>query len=114
MVGIFSISLNVSDIKASKEFYENLGFEVVPECGSVEEKWLMMQNGGAKIGLFEGMFPNNIITFNPEDARSIYKKIRQNGVKPVFQSESLKDKESGPCNFSIKDPDGNQILFDQF
>ena len=114
MVGIFSISLNVADIEASMKFYESLGFEPVPDCGSVEEKWLMMQNGDAKIGLFEDMFPSNIITFNPEDARAIYKKIRENGVKPIFQSESLRDEESGPCNFSIKDPDGNQILFDQF
>lgn len=110
--GIHSLSLAVKDIKASKTFYEKLGFEALTEFGSVEEKWLIMQRGTYKIGLFQDMFEDNIITFNPTDARSIYKDLKEKEVDFLMESPSISD-EKGPCHFCIADPDGNQILFDQ-
>lgn len=112
-LGINSLSLAVKDIEKSKEFYETLGFRPLPEGGSVEEKWLVMENGDTKIGLFEGMFPNNIITFNPENARTIYDRVTDAEFDIVSASKTIEE-ESGACNFMITDPDGNQILFDQF
>ncbi|MCB1023664.1 MAG: VOC family protein, partial [Acidobacteria bacterium] len=84
-LGINSLSLAVKDIKASKSFYENLGFKNIPDGGSVEEKWLIMENGDTKIGLFQDMFPNNIITFNPKDARAIHKAVNSADV-PVISA----------------------------
>lgn len=112
-IGFSSYSLAVKDIKKSKAFYETLGFEGLPEGGSVEEKWLIMQNGETKIGLFQDMFPDNIITFNPENARAIHDVVETANINVISASKNIKD-ESGPCNFMIADPDGNQILFDQF
>ena len=112
-LGINSLSLAVKDIKKSKEFYETLGFRAIPDGGSVEEKWLILVNGETKIGLFEGMFPNNIITFNPKNARAIYNKIADAEFEIVSASKTIED-DSGACNFMLTDPDGNQILFDQF
>ncbi len=111
-LGTHSTSLAVKDIKASKAFYEKLGFKKLEGLGSVEEKWLIMINGDVKIGLFEGMFENNIITFNPENARANYKTLKEADVPFLMESASLHE-EKGPCHFSISDPDGNQILFDQ-
>lgn len=108
----YSISLAVNDIRVSKQFYENLGFKSIDGFGSVEEKWLILEHGTFKIGLFQDMFEENIITFNPEDARSIYGDLKEKGVTFLMESESLSD-ESGPCHFCIADPDGNQILYDQ-
>lgn len=110
--GIHSLSLAVKDIKASKEFYEKLGFEALKEFGSIEDKWIIMSRGDYKIGLFQDMFEENIITFNPTDARSIHKDLKDKGIDFLMQSPSLEEK-SGPCHFCIADPDGNQILFDQ-
>lgn len=111
-LGTHSTSLAVNDIKASKAFYEKLGFQKLEGLGSVEDKWLIMINGDVKIGLFEGMFENNIITFNPENARANYKILKEDGVTFSMESDSI-HQEKGPCHFSISDPDGNQILFDQ-
>jgi len=119
-LGAFSISLNVADLRASKEFYQTLGFSVF--AGSEERNYLIMKNGQTLIGLFQGMFENNILTFNPgwdqqaqalseyEDVRQIYAAVQESGT-PVL-SESLEE-TSGPGSFVIQDPDGNTILIDQ-
>lgn len=107
-----SLSLAVKDIKASKAFYEKLGFEPVEGTGPIENNWIIMKKDHSHIGLFQGMFEENIITFNPTDARSIYKQLKEQGIEFLMESESMQDKK-GPCHFCIADPDGNQILFDQ-
>ena len=107
-----STSLAVKDIAKSKAFYEMLGFTPLEGLGSVEEKWLIMKHEVTVIGLFQDMFEENIITFNPTDARSIYKELSDKGTEFLMQSPSI-DEEKGPCHFCIADPDGNQILFDQ-
>lgn len=111
-LGIFSVSLAVKDIKASKAFYEKLGFKALTEYGSVEEKWLIMKNGEAKIGLFEGMFDTNTFTFNPTNARAIHHSLVDDGVAITMASDSIQA-EKGPCHFMLLDPDGNPILVDQ-
>lgn len=93
-------------------FYEKLGFEPVEGTGPVENNWIIMQRGHSLIGLFQGMFEENIITFNPTDARSVYQKLKEQGIEMLMESETIHE-ESGPCHFCIADPDGNQILFDQ-
>lgn len=107
----YSISLNVADISASVAFYEKLGFAPVKGMGGIEQKWVIMSNGTSKIGLFQGLFPTNTITFNPTDGRTVYKTVTESGIEPVFQTGM--DKASGPCTFSVLDPDGNPILIDQ-
>lgn len=118
--GAFSISLAVRDIRASKEFYEKLGFSAL--MGEAEQNWLIMKNGDAVIGLFQGMFDRNIMTFNPgwdqdakdvdpyRDIREIQEELKEKGIS--FLSEVQPDTE-GPGSFMLLDPDGNQILFDQ-
>ena len=112
-LGAHSLSLAVKDIKASFDFYQKLGFEHLDGAGSLEDKWMIITRGDYKIGLFQDMFEENIITFNPGDARSIYKHLKDEGVDFLMESPSVQE-ESGPCHFCIADPDGNQILFDQF
>ena len=119
-LGAFSVSLNVKDIKASKHFYETLGFSVF--AGDMDKKYLIMKNGNALIGLFEGMFENNILTFNPgwdenantldtfDDARTIQKHLKSSGI--LIKSEA-DEATTGPANFLVLDPDGNAILIDQ-
>lgn len=107
-----SLSLAVKDIAESKNFYEKLGYQPVERAGSIEENWMIMQRENSRIGLFQDMFEENIITFNPEDARSIYHNLKDQNVDFLMESESI-HQESGPCHFCIADPDGNQILFDQ-
>lgn len=118
-LGAFSISLAVNDLAASRTFYELLGFE--PFAGDGEH-YQMMRNGDTIIGLFQGMFENNILTFNPRwdqscnevdsatDVREIAEKLRADGIE--LMQESL-DAESGPGSFATVDPDGNPILIDQ-
>ena len=113
-LGAHSLSLAVKDINASFEFYRKLGFEHLEGAGSVEDKWMIIQRGNYKIGLFQDMFEENIITFNPTDARAIYNHLKEEGVEFLMESPSVGKEESGPCHFCIADPDGNQILFDQF
>ncbi|WP_439150904.1 VOC family protein [Winogradskyella sp.] len=120
-LGAFSISLAVKDIKASKTFYENLGFSVFG--GDIEKNYLIMKNESTLIGLFQGMFENNILTFNPgwdQDAKPIenYKDVREiqehlKSKEVTFASEIDSDTNSGPASFVILDPDGNAILIDQ-
>lgn len=119
-LGVFSISLSVKDIKASKEFYENLGFTVFG--GNIEQNWLIMKNENSIIGLFQGMFENNIITFNPgwdenaknvdpfDDVREIQKQLKSKGVKLDTEAD---ENTSGPASIVMTDPDGNNILIDQ-
>ncbi|MFJ5762706.1 VOC family protein [Neobacillus sp. NPDC093182] len=119
-LGAFSVSLNVKDIHVSKEFYENLGFQVFG--GDINQNWLIMKNENCIIGLFQGMFEKNILTFNPgwnenaenlepfTDVREIQKQLKEKGVTMLSEAE---ESTEGPAHFIIEDPDGNQILFDQ-
>ncbi|CAI4155381.1 conserved hypothetical protein [Alteromonas macleodii] len=109
-LGLFSLSLTVKDISKSKTFYEALGFEAMPSCGSVEDKWLMMKNGTTMIGLFEGMFEDNIMTFNPNDVRALQANLVEQGIALDVPVKG----DSGPGHLIVKDPDGNAIMFDQF
>lgn len=108
-LGQFSVSLNVQNISTSKAFYQVLGFEAIEGCGSVEDKWLIMQNGATTIGLFEGMFEHNILTFNPGDVRNIEKQLLKNGIVVDSQTQG----NTGPTHCMLKDPDGNILMFDQ-
>jgi len=119
-LGSFSVSLNVKDIHASKEFYEKLGFKSFG--GEIAQNWVIMKNGDSIIGLFEGMFEKNILTFNPgwnsnaenldsfTDIRELQKQLKQKGVKLETEADELKE---GPAHLTLEDPDGNQILIDQ-
>lgn len=119
-LGAFSISLSVKDLTASKEFYEKLGFSVF--AGDMKHNYLIMKNGNALIGLFQGMFQNNILTFNPgwdenaqkfesfEDIRKIQQQLKSQGLR--FETEA-DENSSGPASFMLIDPDGNTILLDQ-
>lgn len=119
-LGNFSTSLNVKDIIKSKEFYEKLGFK--GEFPDESHKWIIMQSEDCTIGLFEGMFDKNILTFNPgwnnkaeevnpfKDVRDIQEELRSKDIS--FTSEVSLD-STGPGSFTIEDPDGNVILVDQ-
>ncbi|MCO4823215.1 MAG: VOC family protein [Flavobacteriaceae bacterium] len=119
-LGAFSASLSVKDLKVSKEFYENLGFEVF--AGNFSHNYLIMKNGNALIGIFQGMFEGTILTFNPGwdenantldsymDVRHIQKELKYKNIK--LESEADENTE-GPASFIVKDPDGNTILIDQ-
>jgi catechol 2,3-dioxygenase-like lactoylglutathione lyase family enzyme len=119
-LGAFSIILNVKDINTSKLFYENLGFIVF--AGGLEMNYLIMKNGNSLIGLFQGMFEGNILTFNPgwdenatklesfDDVREIQKQLKSKGLKLESEAD---ENTSGPASFVILDPDGNAILVDQ-
>lgn len=119
-LGNFSISLAVRDLQASKAFYEKLGFEKFH--GDEGQNWLIMKNGSTNIGLFQGMFENNILTFNPgwdadanaldrfTDVRDIQKHLKANGVALVREAD---ENTTGPENITLLDPDGNPILIDQ-
>jgi predicted enzyme related to lactoylglutathione lyase len=119
-LGNFSISLSVRDITASKEFYETIGFSVFH--GAIKEKWLIMKNETATIGLFQGMFEKNILTFNPGwdsdakpldtfmDVRDIQKTVQKKGIDLIRKVE---EGTKGPASITMLDPDGNTILIDQ-
>lgn len=106
-LGNFSASLAVKDLQASMAFYGHLGFEQI--AGEPADNWVILKNGDAKIGLFQGMFEDNLLTFNPPDARSIEAHLEANGIEPVTSTEG----ESGPAHFVVVDPDGNTLLVDQ-
>lgn len=108
-LGQFSVSLAVKDIAKSKAFYETMGFKALDGCGSVEDKWLILQNDTVVIGIFQDMFEHNIMTFNPGDARAIEKRLLEQGV----EIETKTSGDSEPTHFIFKDPDGNVIMFDQ-
>jgi predicted lactoylglutathione lyase len=119
-LGAFSISLSVKDLKTSKEFYEKLGF--TDFGGSMEQNYLIMKNENALIGLFQGMFQGNILTFNPgwdenasnlenfDDIRKIQKELKNSGLTLTSEPD---DKTEGPASLMLTDPDGNVILIDQ-
>ncbi len=119
-LGAFSISLTVKDIEASKRFYEKLGF--LEFGGNIAQKWLILKNGDHLIGLFEGMFERNMLTFNPgwnsnaetvdpfTDVRELQRALTSQGVQLLSEAD---EGTSGPASFVIADPDGNPILVDQ-
>ncbi len=119
-LGNFSVSLAVKDLAASRAFYETLGFSAIG--GNPEHNWLIMRNGATKVGLFQGMFEDNIMTFNPgwsndfdhpeefTDIREIQRKLKASGIEFTTVAD---ESTSGPASFVIADPDGNTILFDQ-
>lgn len=119
-LGAMSISLAVKNIETSKTFYETLGFTVF--AGQLEMNYLIMKNGNALVGLFQGMFENNILTFNPgwdesantledfDDIRTIQQHLKENHVKLEREAD---ESSSGPASIVFFDPDGNTILIDQ-
>src|SRR6185312_7452166 len=119
-LGNFSVSLAVKDIAASRAFYEKFGFTVWG--GDQEHNWLILKNGSAVIGLFQGMFERNILTFNPgwdndakqlpefTDVRDLQRGLKAQGVQLLTEADEA---TSGPASFMVEDPDGNQILVDQ-
>ena len=119
-LGAFSVSLAVKDIEASKLFYENLGFTVFG--GDQSQNWLIMKNGDHVIGLFQGMFEKNILTFNPgwsndaqplsefTDIRELQRQLKDRGVALTMEAD---ESTTGPASLMLVDPDGNTILLDQ-
>jgi catechol 2,3-dioxygenase-like lactoylglutathione lyase family enzyme len=119
-LGNFSVSLAVKDIEASRQFYQKLGFEVFG--GDQSQHWLILKNGDRVIGLFQGMFERNMLTFNPgwdadarrldafTDVRELQRRLKAQGVALVSEAD---EGTTGPASFLVVDPDGNPILFDQ-
>jgi predicted enzyme related to lactoylglutathione lyase len=119
-LGNFSVSLAVKDLEASKLFYQKLGFTVF--AGDQSQNWLIMKNGDRNIGLFQGMFEKNILTFNPgwnsdagalkefTDVRELQRRLKASGVSMITEAD---ESSTGPASFMIVDPDGNTILVDQ-
>ena len=119
-LGTFSVSLAVSDIEASRSFYQKLGFEIIG--GEASQNWLILRNGDHTIGLFQGMFEQNILTFNPgwdkngsqvddfTDIRELQRELKAQGIELVTEAD---EESNGPASFVVVDPDGNQILVDQ-
>jgi predicted enzyme related to lactoylglutathione lyase len=121
-LGVFSISLSVKDLEASKSFYEKFGFKAMSGGGVASRKYVIMKNGDQLIGLFQGMFDKNILTFNPgwdsnakklpsfTDVREIQRRLKAQGVPIAKEAD---ESTKGPAGFVVMDPDGNQILIDQ-
>ncbi len=117
-LGSFSVSLNVKDLEASTKFYESLGFQVIDGQFNYDEQfqlesgqyWVMMQNGEVKIGLFQGMFDANVLTWNPPDARAIQSRLKENGIPIDVEATGF----DGPATVMLQDPDGNRLMFDQY
>ena len=119
-LGAFSVSLNVKDLEASKSFYEKLGFQVF--AGDAAQNWLIMKNRDHVIGLFQGMFEKNILTFNPgwdqngntlnsfTDVRDLQRELKAQGLNIESEAD---ESTTGPASFIVIDPDGNPILIDQ-
>lgn len=107
-LGHFSVSLSVKDLAASRAFYEALGFEMFD--GLMEENWAMMRCGDATIGLFEGMFEQNMLTFHPPELDSLRTRLEAAGMAPV---DMVEDADAGFAYINLRDPDGNQILVDR-
>ena len=120
LLGNFSVSLAVKDLAASRQFYEKLGFTFF--AGDPAQNWLILQNGDRNIGLFQGMFEKNMLTFNPgwdcnanklasfTDVRELQRNLKAQGVSPTSEADET---TTGPASFVVEDPDGNPILFDQ-
>jgi catechol 2,3-dioxygenase-like lactoylglutathione lyase family enzyme len=119
-LGAFSVSLSVKDIQASREFYEKLGFTSV--FGEPAQNWLILRNGNVTIGLFQGMFPRNMLTFNPgwdesaqkadqfTDVRELQRQLKSKGLQLTTEAD---ESSTGPASIMLMDPDGNPILIDQ-
>ena len=119
-LGVFSVSLAVKDLEASKSFYEKFGFQVF--AGDATQNWLILKNGDHIIGLFQGMFEKNILTFNPgwdqngntlnsfTDVRDLQRALKAQGLKIESEAD---ESTTGPASFIVIDPDGNPILIDQ-
>jgi catechol 2,3-dioxygenase-like lactoylglutathione lyase family enzyme len=119
-LGNFSVSLSVKNLAASRAFYETLGFRVVG--GDAAKNWLILQSGTTKVGLFQGMFEKNTLTFNPgwdsngspihdfDDVRAIQQEIKKQGLTPLVAADEA---STGPAFFMLLDPDGNPVLVDQ-
>jgi lactoylglutathione lyase len=119
-LGNFSVSLAVKDLEASRQFYEKFGFKIF--AGNAAQNWLILKNGDHVIGLFQGMFEKNILTFNPgwdsnaqklasfTDIRDLQRQLKAQGVKLLQEAD---ESTTGPASFMAVDPDGNQLLFDQ-
>ncbi|MBJ7880906.1 VOC family protein [Gelidibacter salicanalis] len=119
-LGAFSVSLSVKDLTISQAFYENLGFTVF--AGHLDQNYLIMKNGNVLIGLFQGIFENNILTFNPgwdenatkldkfTDVRDLQKHLKSNQIPLISEAD---ESTSGPASFMVSDPDCNMILVDQ-
>ena len=119
-LGAFSVSLSVADLEASRAFYERLGFAQVG--GDAAQRWLILRNGTTTIGLFQGMFEHNTLTFNPgwdaqaqplptfTDVRELQRRLKAAGVTPVVEAD---ESTTGPAYLVLHDPDGNPVLIDQ-
>ena len=119
-LGNFSVSLTVKDVHASKEFYEKLGFK--QSGGDLKKNYIILQNGTSTIGLYQGMFEKNMLTYNPgwdrdcktlddfQDVREIQQELKKHGLTPVVAADESTD---GPAYITLVDPDGNPILIDQ-
>jgi lactoylglutathione lyase len=119
-LGAFSVSLTVKDLATSRAFYEKLGFRQF--AGDPTQNWIILRNGEATIGLFQGMFPRNLLTFNPgwtaqcetlpqfDDVREIQRRLKAAGTKLDTEAD---EKTKGPASLMLTDPDGNPILIDQ-
>lgn len=119
-LGAFSVSLAVKDIAASRAFYQALGFEAIG--GDAAQNWLILRSGNTTIGLFQGMFERNMLTFNPgwdaacntlpafTDVRELQRRLRAQGIEPATAADET---TTGPASFVVIDPDGNPVLFDQ-
>ena len=119
-LGNFSVSLSVKDLPASRAFYEKLGFRAIG--GNPAQNWLILQNDTSTIGLFQGMFEKNLLTFNPgwnnkgerlpdyDDVREIQRALKSKGIALMTSAD---ESTTGPASFVVVDPDGNQILVDQ-
>ena len=119
-LGAYSISLTVKDIEASRVFYEKFGFEIFG--GDASQNWLILKNGSCVIGLFQGMFEKNMLTFNPgwdsdaqeldgyTDVRELQRQLKAQGIELVSEAD---ESTTGPASFMVVDPDGNPILVDQ-
>jgi catechol 2,3-dioxygenase-like lactoylglutathione lyase family enzyme len=121
MLGSFTVCLAVKDIKASRTFYEKLDFKEV--AGDMAQNWIVLQNGTTKIGLFQGMFDRNMLTFNPgqteqretlkdfQDVRELQRIVKERGITLQGEADEATD---GPASIMFTDPDGNPILIDQY
>ena len=119
-LGAFSVSLSVKDLAASRAFYEKLGFRTV--MGDADKRWLILRNGPTTIGLFQGMFERNTLTFNPgwdaacnpltefDDVRDIQARLKASGLSPMPAADEA---STGPASLMVVDPDGNPVLIDQ-
>ncbi len=119
-LGAFSVSLAVKDLETSRAFYEKLDFKQI--AGVAEQNWIILQNGTTTIGLFQGMFERNLMTFNPgwtsttakleefDDVRAIQRTLKARGLQPTSEAD---ESSTGPASLVLTDPDGNPVLFDQ-